>query len=113
VRLPSPYRVAITTLVFIVAIFVPLRSALPASEPLQIARAALTGDQAQIGQDYLNGVKLAVDAWNARGASSAGRSLLRRKMMQIADGRARIGDAAGLGVEVDVDALAVHSACVG
>jgi branched-chain amino acid transport system substrate-binding protein len=28
---------------------------------------SLSGDQAQIGQDYLNGVKLAVDAWNARG----------------------------------------------
>jgi L-alanine-DL-glutamate epimerase-like enolase superfamily enzyme len=33
--------------------------------------------------------------------------------LQIADGRARISDAAGLGAEVDVDALAAYSARVG
>jgi branched-chain amino acid transport system substrate-binding protein len=38
------------------------------SAPIQIAWAGpLTGDIAQLGQGYLNGVQLAFDEWNARG----------------------------------------------
>jgi branched-chain amino acid transport system substrate-binding protein len=37
-------------------------------DPIQIAWAGpLTGDVAQLGQGYLNGVKLAFDEWNAKG----------------------------------------------
>ena len=43
-------------------------SAQQAQAPIQIAWAGpLTGDVAQLGQGYLNGVKLAFDEWNAKG----------------------------------------------
>jgi branched-chain amino acid transport system substrate-binding protein len=43
-------------------------SAQQAPAPIQIAWAGpLTGDVAQLGQGYLNGVKLAFDEWNAKG----------------------------------------------
>jgi branched-chain amino acid transport system substrate-binding protein len=48
---------------------------------------SLTGDQAQIGQDYLNGVNLAVMRVMLEGASSDGRSLSLRKMMGVTRSR--------------------------
>ena len=43
-------------------------SAQQAQAPIQIAWAGpLTGDVAQLGQGYLNGVKLAFDEWNGKG----------------------------------------------
>ena len=63
-----PSVAAILALVFLVAMSVQVPSALHAQEPLQIAWAGpLTGDVAQLGQGWLNGVKLAVDEWNAKG----------------------------------------------
>src|SRR5438132_337153 len=39
-----------------------------AQAPIQIAWSGpLTGDVAQLGQGYLNGIKLAFDEWNAKG----------------------------------------------
>jgi branched-chain amino acid transport system substrate-binding protein len=68
-RVRTPCGVAaITALVFLLFMSGQPPSALPASEPLQIAWAGpLTGDVAQLGQGWLNGVKLAVDEWNAKG----------------------------------------------
>jgi branched-chain amino acid transport system substrate-binding protein len=67
VRTPSCIA-AIAALVFLCSMSVQPPSALPAAEPLQIAWAGpLTGDVAQLGQGWLNGVKLAVDEWNAKG----------------------------------------------
>ena len=68
-RFRTPCGVAaITALVFLLFMSGQPPSALPASEPLQIAWAGpLTGDVAQLGQGWLNGVKLAVDEWNAKG----------------------------------------------
>src|SRR5436853_915830 len=68
-RLRAPSSVVMmTALVFLVFMSVQLPSARPASEPLQIAWAGpLTGDVAQLGQGWLNGVKLAVEEWNAKG----------------------------------------------
>lgn len=55
----------------LVPLFLVVLLALPASAqqaPIQIAWAGpLTGDVAQLGQGYLNGVKLAFDEWNAKG----------------------------------------------
>jgi branched-chain amino acid transport system substrate-binding protein len=43
-------------------------SAQQAGAPIQIAWSGpLTGDVAQLGQGYLNGIKLAFDEWNAKG----------------------------------------------
>jgi branched-chain amino acid transport system substrate-binding protein len=68
-RALTPSRVAaVATLVLLGVMSVRPPSALPAAEPLQIAWAGpLTGDVAQLGQGWLNGVKLAVDEWNAKG----------------------------------------------
>ncbi len=64
----APRVVALATLVLLGFMCVRPPSALPAAEPLQIAWAGpLTGDVAQLGQGWLNGVKLAVDEWNAKG----------------------------------------------
>ena len=66
-RTPSSVAV-ILALVFFVVVSVEPPSALQAQEPLQIAWAGpLTGDVAQLGQGWLNGVKLALDEWNAKG----------------------------------------------
>jgi len=66
-RTPSSVA-AILALVFFVVGSVERPSALQAQEPLQIAWAGpLTGDVAQLGQGWLNGVKLALDEWNAKG----------------------------------------------
>lgn len=68
-RVRTPLSVAaITVFVFLAFMSVQPPAAMPASEPLQIAWAGpLTGDVAQLGQGWLNGVKLAVDEWNAKG----------------------------------------------
>ena len=66
-RTPSSVA-AVLALIFLVVVSVTPPSALQAQEPLQIAWAGpLTGDVAQLGQGWLNGVKLAVDEWNAKG----------------------------------------------
>jgi branched-chain amino acid transport system substrate-binding protein len=45
-----------------------------AAAPLQVAWAGpLTGDVAELGQGYLNGIKLAFDEWNAKGGLLGGR----------------------------------------
>jgi branched-chain amino acid transport system substrate-binding protein len=45
-----------------------------APAPIQIAWSGpLTGDVAQLGQGYLNGIKLAFDEWNAKGGILGGR----------------------------------------
>jgi len=57
-----------------VALTVPAQQA-PA--PLQIAWAGpLTGDVAELGQGYLNGIKLAFDEWNAKGGLLGGRKFV-------------------------------------
>jgi branched-chain amino acid transport system substrate-binding protein len=58
----------------LVAGVAPLASA---QAPIQIAWAGpLTGDVAQLGQGYLNGVKLGFDEWNAKGGVLGGRKFL-------------------------------------
>jgi branched-chain amino acid transport system substrate-binding protein len=45
--------------------------------PIQIAWAGpLTGDVAQLGQGYLNGLKLALEEWNAKGGVLGGRKFV-------------------------------------
>ena len=48
-----------------------------APAPIQVAWAGpLTGDVAQLGQGYLNGIKLAFDEWNAKGGVLGGRKFV-------------------------------------
>src|SRR5262249_54904466 len=48
-----------------------------AAAPIQVAWAGpLTGDVAQLGQGYLNGIKLAFDEWNAKGGVLGGRKFV-------------------------------------
>ena len=62
---------AALVLVLGVALTAPAQQA-PA--PIQIAWSGpLTGDVAQLGQGYLNGIKLAFDEWNAKGGILGGR----------------------------------------
>jgi branched-chain amino acid transport system substrate-binding protein len=66
-RVPSGLA-AITVLFVFVGMSVEVPSAQQAQGPLQIAWAGpLTGDVAQLGQGWLNGVKLGVDEWNTKG----------------------------------------------
>jgi branched-chain amino acid transport system substrate-binding protein len=65
------WGLAALVLVLGVALTTPAQQA---SAPIQIAWAGpLTGDVAQLGQGYLNGIKLAFDEWNAKGGVLGGR----------------------------------------
>ena len=65
------WSLAALVLVLGVALTAPAQQA-PA--PIQIAWSGpLTGDVAELGQGYLNGVKLAFDEWNAKGGVLGGR----------------------------------------
>jgi branched-chain amino acid transport system substrate-binding protein len=58
---------SLAPLLLVVALVV-AASAQQAGAPIQIAWSGpLTGDVAQLGQGYLNGIKLAFDEWNAKG----------------------------------------------
>jgi branched-chain amino acid transport system substrate-binding protein len=59
------------------ALVLGVASSASAQAPIQIAWAGpLTGDVAQLGQGYLNGIKLAFDEWNAKGGVLGGRKFV-------------------------------------
>src|SRR5262245_35166549 len=70
-----------------------------AAAPIQIAWAGpLTGDVAQLGQGYLNGIKLALDEWNAKGGVLGG-----RKFTVVAEDDACDPKQAGTGAQKNAD----------
>jgi len=69
--------VIVAAVMLLAAALVPLARA---QQPIQIAWIGpLTGDVAQLGQGYLNGVKMAFDEWNAKGG------VLGRKFTVVAE----------------------------
>jgi branched-chain amino acid transport system substrate-binding protein len=63
----------LATLVLVLGVALTV-TAQQAPAPIQIAWSGpLTGDVAQLGQGYLNGIKLAFDEWNAKGGILGGR----------------------------------------
>jgi branched-chain amino acid transport system substrate-binding protein len=74
--LTSPVVWCLAALVLVLGVALTV-TAQQAPAPIQVAWAGpLTGDVAQLGQGYLNGIKLAFDEWNAKGGVLGGRKFV-------------------------------------